>query len=227
MKKNLDLLPYGLIALSFFIGAIIALKQGAILEPYWLLILVCVELFFLSFSIYSRLFRSQKEISYTSFWISFLLFLISLSGLYIETNSVELWKYVIVGLLVAWFYMWPLRYIALGELTFGLLFGCGLIFFSASLCGKFNENLIDLSIGGYRNIAILTASSLLLFAYQFTKELPNYKQYKKVQHYSLAVILVSIFPFLDSLFQKQKDNYKISYILAILYLSLTVVAVFI
>lgn len=106
------------------------------------------------------------------------------------------------------FIVWPLRFLALGEVASALIFG---IFYwnkTFQLCGlPNNQALLLFSI---------SASALLLLV-AFFQNVTQYKEQKAVQHYSLPVLLGNIFPALDRRWQKKEPSAWWSLTLAFLY----------
>ena len=95
----------------------------------------------------------------------------------------------IAGLLI----VWPLRFIALGEIASALL---GILFFWHTGVAAPLSATASLPLPFY----IVTA--LLLFAAAFYDSRALYTAQKSVQHYSLPVLLGSLFPFLHRAWQK-------------------------
>lgn len=92
------------------------------------------------------------------------------------------------------FIVWPLRFLALGEVASALIFG---IFYwnkTFQLCGLPNNQTLRL---------FSISASVLLLLVAFFQNATQYKEQKAVQHYSLPVLLGNIFPALDRRWQKK------------------------
>ena len=124
---------------------------------------------------------------------TFILLSLLLSGFWFlsaDTFHQILWILAwIAGLLI----VWPLRFIALGEIASALL-GC-LFFWHTGVAAPLSD-AASLPLPFY----IVTA--LLLFAAAFYDSRALYAAQKAVQHYSLPVLLGSFFPFLHRAWQK-------------------------
>ncbi|MBD5388132.1 hypothetical protein HDR68_01910 [bacterium] len=95
----------------------------------------------------------------------------------------------IAGLLI----VWPLRFIALGEIASALL-GC-LFFWHTGVTAPLSATAI-------LPLPFYIVSALLLFAASFYDNRMLYSTQKAVQHYSLPVLLGSLIPTLDRAWQK-------------------------
>ena len=93
----------------------------------------------------------------------------------------------LTGLLI----VWPLRFIALGEIASALL-GC-LFFWHTGIAAPLSDTL---------PLPFYIVTALLLFAAAFYDNRMLYSTQKAVQHYSLPVLLGSLLPFLHRAWQK-------------------------
>lgn len=93
----------------------------------------------------------------------------------------------LTGLLI----VWPLRFIALGEIASALL--GGLFFWHTGTAAPLSDTL---------PLPFYIVSTLLLFAAAFHDNRTLYTPQKDVQHYSLPVLLGNLFPTLDRAWQR-------------------------
>ena len=93
----------------------------------------------------------------------------------------------LTGLLI----VWPLRFIALGEIASALL-GC-LFFWHTGIAAPLSDTLPP---------PFYIVTFLLLFAASFHDSRTLYTPQKAVQHYSLPVLLGNLLPFLNRTWQK-------------------------
>ena len=118
-------------------------------------------------------------------------FSLLLSGLwFIDADSSRQLLWIITwigGLLI----VWPLRFIALGEIASALL-GC-LFFWHTGIAAPLSDTL---------PLPFYMVTFLLLFAAAFYDNRMLYSTQKAVQHYSLPVLLGSLFPALDRRWQQ-------------------------
>lgn len=107
------------------------------------------------------------------------------------------------------FIVWPLRFIALGEMAAALLFGVL----------YWNKTFQIYGLPESRSMMTFALlSSLFLLMVAFFENAARYSQQKSMQYYSLPVLLGNIFPALDRRWQKQGPSYLWSLTLAFLYI---------
>lgn len=106
------------------------------------------------------------------------------------------------------FIVWPLRFLALGEVASALIFGNFYWNKTFQLCGLPNNQTLSL---------FSISASVLLLLVTFFQNAAQYKEQEAVQHYSLPVLLGNIFPALDRRWQKKEPSYRWSLTLAFLY----------
>lgn len=95
------------------------------------------------------------------------------------------------------FIVWPLRFIALGEMTAALLFGFL----------YWNKTFQVYGLPEPRSIMTFSLlSSLFLLMVAFFENAARYSRQKSVQYYSLPVLLGNIFPALDRRWQKHAPS---------------------
>lgn len=107
--------------------------------------------------------------------------------------------------------LWPLRFLALGEIGAALLFGA---FYWTSCFG----------IGGTEagGVLLIPCSVSLLFATLFCENAARYAEQKAVQHFSLPVLLGNLIPALDRHLQRKPCPSWLALIPALLHLGLMV-----
>ncbi len=103
--------------------------------------------------------------------------------------------------------IWPLRFLALGEVTTAAIFGLGFWVGSFSLMeGSFDSAPLALlgasqsPMPAGRLCGIFAwLSFLVLFAESFLRDISLYEKHKELQHYSLPVLLGNLMPSIDRL----------------------------
>ena len=122
-------------------------------------------------------------------------------------SSTDMQIYWIIIWIAILLIIWPLRFLALGELTSAAVFGLGFWIGSFSLMeGSFDISPLHIAGGsqspmpaGLDSLCGIFAwlSFLVLFAESFLRDISLYGKHKDLQHYSLPVLLGNLIPFID------------------------------
>ena len=114
-------------------------------------------------------------------------------------SSTDMQIYWIIIWIAILLIIWPLRFLALGELTSAAVFGLGFWIGSFSLMeGSFDISPLHIAGGsqspmpaGLDSLCGIFAwlSFLVLFAESFLKDISLYQRHKELQHYSLPVLV--------------------------------------
>lgn len=101
--------------------------------------------------------------------------------------------YMVVSCAACLFLIWPLRFLALGELSFALIFGYGFWYGCLSLLPEIGGgNMAGHYSEPFR--ALAAGSTLCLFLQGTAFTLWQYPRHKSLQHYSLPVTIGWLFP---------------------------------